>query len=227
MLYRPFQRRFFPYRFTLLDVGVVTILGLGLYVWFVGAPPSLVRSYVMVLVGWVVMLLGLTLLSFRFLSIVGLLLLTLFPSLIVSLGFWLSIMGVFYIFLLLKYTQGANKWQTSILIIPLGIFLLMLPVVHTVFGLTTAYQLLSPLLSILFIPFYPAVIVLHLLGQGALLDDGLLWLLSWPQEPYGEHLLPRWMGCIYLCIALAAIWSRSIFYILIGVAVAYAIYLYL
>jgi len=64
LLYRPLQQRYFPYRFALLDVGGVSILILGFYVWFVGTPPSLLRAYAMVLIGWSILLMGIELLSF-------------------------------------------------------------------------------------------------------------------------------------------------------------------
>jgi competence protein ComEC len=124
LFYRPLQQRFFPYRYALFDVGLVTLVILGIYVWFVGFPPSLLRSYAMVLVGWIVLLLGMELLSFTFLASVFLLLVVLFPSLLVSLSFWLSVVGVFYIFLLLQYTKTSNKWVITLVTIPLGIFVL-------------------------------------------------------------------------------------------------------
>jgi len=178
LLYRPLQQHFFPYRHALFDVGLAAMILLGTYVWFVDFPPSLVRSYTMVLVGWIVLLLGMELLSFTFLTTITLILVALFPSLLVSLSFGLSVAGVFYIFLLLQYSKGMKTWITSLIFIPLGIFILMLPVVHTLFGVISTYQLFSPLLSLLFIPFYPFVIVLHLLGLGSLLDTGLLALFS-------------------------------------------------
>ncbi len=226
LLYRPLQQRYFPYRYSLLDIGAVTIILLGFYVWFVGAPPSLLRSYAMVLVGWVVILLGMELLSFTFLTTIALVLLLLFPPLIVSLGFWLSVIGVYYIFLLLRYASEVNGWIVSLFFIPVGIFLLMQPVVHGIFGLTTPYQLLSPLLSLLFILFYPLVIVLHLLGVGGVLDSGLIWLFSLPATGV-EKLLPLWMVGVYLGLSLWAIWSRWVFWLLLGVAGAYGVSLYL
>ncbi|MCF6245670.1 MAG: ComEC/Rec2 family competence protein, partial [Sulfurovum sp.] len=180
--YRPLQQKFFPFRQALFDVGLLAIFLLGLYVWFVGSPPSLLRSYAMVFVGWGVLLLGMELLSFTFLTSIMLILVTLFPSLLVSLSFWLSVAGVFYIFQLLQYTKHLNKWLISFLVIPLGIFVLMQPVVHVVFGMTSSYQLFSPLLSILFVPFYPLVMCLHLLGIGDVLDGALQWLFSLPVE---------------------------------------------
>ncbi len=68
LLYRPLQQRYFPYRHALFDVGLVSIVFLGAYTWFVDFPPSLVRAYAMVLVGWAVVLLGMQLLSFMFLT---------------------------------------------------------------------------------------------------------------------------------------------------------------
>lgn len=63
-----FTTTLFPYRHALFDVGFVAILFLGAYLWFVDIQPSLVRSYAMVLVGWIVVLLGIRLLSFTFLT---------------------------------------------------------------------------------------------------------------------------------------------------------------
>ena len=225
LLYRPVQQRFFPYRHALLDVGLVTMALLGCYVWFVGSPPSLLRSFAMVLVGWGVLLLGMELLSFTFLAMVFLLLGALFPALLVSLSFWFSVVGVFYIFLLLQYTKEANMWLITLLYIPLGIFLLMLPVVHSVFTVTSSYQLLSPLLSMLFIPFYPIAILLHSLGWGGAFDGSLLALFGWATEGR-ENLLSFWMVGLYMGLSLTAIWNRKAFYMTLLFAFCYALYLF-
>jgi len=226
LLYRPVQQKFFPYRHALFDVGLVAMILLGLYVWFVDFPPSLVRSYAMVLVGWGVLLLGMELLSFTFLMTILLILVVLFPSLLISLSFWLSVAGVFYIFLLLQYTKDFNAKVISFIFIPFGIFILMLPVVHGVFGITSGYQLFSPLLSILFVPFYPLVMVLHLLGLGDLFDAQLLWLFSLPPQGV-ENLLPLWFVLGYVGLSLIAIWYRRVFYVVFGLAVLYGGYLFL
>ena len=225
LLYRPFQQHSFPYRHALFDVGLVVMIFLGIYVWFVDFPPSLVRSYAMVLVGWLVLLLGMELLSFTFLTTVGVALMALFPSLIVSLAFGLSIAGVFYIFLLLQYSKGMKTWIITLILIPFGIFVLMLPIVHTIFGVTSNYQLLSPLLSLLFVPFYPLVMLLHLLGMGGILDNGLLWLFALPSQSK-EILLPGWVTFIYMVLSLGAIWSKQLFWLVSGLASSYMIYLF-
>ncbi len=224
--YRPLQQKFFPYRHALFDVGLVAMVVLGVYLWFVDFPPSLVRSYAMVLVGWAVLLLGMELLSFTFLTSILLSLVAVFPSLLVSLSFWLSVAGVFYIFLLLQYTKEYSKWVISFLFIPIGIFMLMLPVVHYIFGITSVYQLLSPLLSVLFVPFYPLVMILHLFGFGMVLDEGLLWLFDLPRQSK-EHFLPLWMMFGYVGLSIGAIWYRKLFYGVLGSAGLYMIYLFI
>ncbi len=226
LIYRPLQQHFFPYRHALFDVGAVAMILLGVYLWFVDFPPSLLRSYAMVLVGWIVLLLGMELLSFTFLTTIILILLALFPSLLVSLGFWLSVSGVFYIFLLLQYSKGFNAWVITLIFIPLGIFVLMLPIVHTVFPVTSGYQLLSPLLSLLFIPFYPFVMLLHLLGFGSLFDSALLALFTLPKIST-ESLLPLWVTVGYIGLSIGAIWSKRLFLSVTGLALLYANYIFL
>jgi len=106
------------------------------------------------LLGWILLIFGLELLSFSFLTLSVMIILLLFPKMVLSLGFWLSVLGVFYIFLILDYFQGVNRYLLTLLI-SIGLFILMLPVVHTIFPITTKLQLYSPLISLLFIPFYP------------------------------------------------------------------------
>ena len=101
----------------------------------------------------------------------------------------------------------------------------MLPVVHGIFAMTSIYQLLSPLLSILFVPFYPLVMLLHLFGLGGIFDAGLSWLFPLPQESQ-EELLPWWIVLGYLGLSIGAIWRRRLFYVLFGVALGYGVYLF-
>jgi competence protein ComEC len=225
LLYKPLQQRFFPYRYALIDIGSIAILFLGFYGWFVGFPDSLLRSYAMVLIGWIVLVLGMELLSFTFLTTVVMALIAVFPFLIVSLGFALSVAGVFYIFLLLQYAKEVNVKVITFILIPFGIFILMLPIVHTFFSETSYYQLLSPLLSVLFVPFYPVAMVLHLFEIGDVLDE-LLYLLFLSPQTSKEALLPFWMTAIYIGLSFGAIWFRKLFWVLIGVALLYMFYLF-
>ena len=225
LLYEPFHQKFFPYRFALIDVGAVTMAILGAYLWFVGYPASLLRSYTMMFVGWAVLCMGLELLSFQFLFMVILILVALLPYLLVSIGFWLSVAGVFYIFLLLRYFENSHKLIIAIFIIPFGIFIFMLPIVHTIFGVTSNCQLLSPLLSILFIPFYPLAIILHIFGMGGVLDNVLLWLFNLPKESH-DAILPVWATLLYVALSIGAIWEKRLFYVTMGLGTLYGFYIF-
>ncbi len=225
LMYRPLQQKYFPYRYALFDVGLLAMILLGLYVWFVGFPPSLLRSYAMVLFGWIALIMGVELLSFTFLGTVLALLVVLFPSLLVSLSFGLSVAGVFYIYLLLQYTKQWKAWVLTLLVIPLGIFILMLPIVHETFAVTSPYQLASPLLSLLFIVFYPLVMLLHFLGVGDSLDSLLMVLFSLPKTST-EHFLPLWLMLGYVTVSFAAMRSVKVFYVLLAIASVYAGYLF-
>ena len=99
----------------------------------------------------------------------------------------------------------------------------MLPIVHPVFR--SVYQLLSPFLSMVFVPFYPSVIVLHCLGFGDWFDGALLWLFALPQQS-SEHLLPVSSLVVYVGISVWAIWSKKAFYLLCVLALVYAFYLF-
>ena len=222
--YRPLQQKFFPYRFDLYDIGFMVLIILAWYVWFVDAPPSLLRSYFMMFMAWILLVLGMELLSMSFLFTVVMLLLVIFPKLLLSLAFWFSVLGVFYIFLLLRYFEGVNRYLMT-LFITFGIFFLMLPVVHTIFPLTTLFQLLSPFLSLLFTLFYPLSMVLHLLGVGSLLDPYLLQLFAVESEEIFYQLpLPYLYG--YLALSFSAIFSKWLFYCLSLVALGFAIWLF-
>jgi len=169
---------------------------------------------------------GVELLSFTFLVTIILILLVIFPSLLVSLSFWFSVSGVFYIFLILQYAKSYNKWIISLFLIPMGIFILMLPIVHTVFAVTSIYQLFSPVLSLLFIPFYPLAIVLHIIGLGSNCDTFLLWLFHLPKEST-INFLPWWITMFYIGLSIVSIWYKRIFYVLLGISGVYGIYLFI
>ncbi len=226
LFYRPIQQRYFPYRYALIDIGVVALVVLGLYVWFVNAPDSLVRAYAMVLAGWFALVAGVELLSFGLLALVVGVVLVLFPSLIFSVGFWFSVAGVFYIYLLLYHTADLPKWVVMLVVIPVGIFLLMLPVVHTIFPMASRCQLFSVVLSMLFTPFYPLSMLLHLLGMGGVFDGGLMQLFTLPCH-IEQKLVPWWAGVGYLCLSFLAIGQKHYFYLLLATAVATAFWLYI
>jgi len=224
-LYRIVQQRYFPYRFDLIDVGLIVLLVLGWYVWFVGSPASLLRSYMMMVVGWIVVIMGLELVSFEFLVTIVMILLLLIPKLFVSLAFWFSVVGVFYIFLLIKRFSDVNKiWMT--LIISFGIFVLMLPLIHLIFPTVSHLQLYSPFLSLGFTIFYPLSIGLHLLGIGGVLDSSLIELFELSSETL-NILIPWYYGIFYILLSIGAIFSRWAFYLLFLIAILFMLYIFI
>jgi competence protein ComEC len=224
-LYRVFQQRYFPYRFDLIDVGFIVLLLLIWYLWFVGSPPSLLRSYMMMFMGWIFLILGIELITLSFLTTVTLLLLVIFPKLIISLAFWFSIIGVLYIFLLLHYYKGLNKYLMTI-IISFGIFTLMLPIVHTVFSITTPIQLFSPFLSLAFSLFYPMSMGLHLLGIGDSFDFILQKLFSVESRQL-EIILSYWLGGAYLMLSIVSFFFIRVFYLLLFLSGSFFIWLFI
>ena len=224
-LYQFFQQRYFPYRFDLIDVGFVVLLILAWYVWFVDAPASLIRSYMMLFMGWTFLLFGVELLTLSFLSTMILLLLIIFPNLIFSLAFWFSIIGVFYIFLLLHYFSHSHKLMMT-LIISFGLFLFMLPIVHMFFSIVTPLQLLSPFLSLIFTIFYPLSMLLHLLGIGDILDSLLVQLFTMKTDE-NSVLISPFITSSYFLLSFGAFYFRKLFYLLFFIAFGFFIRLFI
>ena len=223
--YRFLQQRYFPYRFDLVDIGFVILVILIVYVWFVDAPASLIRSYMMLLIGWFLLLFGMELITLSFLSTVTLLLLVIFPKLLLSLAFWFSICGVFYIFLLLHYVSHFHKFFIT-LIISFGLFILMLPIVHMVFPLVSPLQLTSPFLSLLFSVFYPLSMGLHFIGIGDVLDSLLIQLFTL-ESSTTQILVHPFLGGSYFLLSLGAFYFRTLFYLLLLCSLTFSMYLFI
>ena len=210
--YRYLQQKYFPWRYRNIDLGLIVLTLLAIFTLFVGAPPALVRSFIMLLIGWVILILGLELLSFKFLALALLLILAFDPKLIASLGLLLSITGVFYIFLTIKWFKDKSPWFVTFIAIPVGIFLLMFPIGHYFFPNTTPWQLMSPILSVLFIPFYPIVALLHFFGLGGVFDSSLLWLFNLPKHSINIVAMPKIVILTYIASSIASIFSKKAYY---------------
>ena len=223
ILYYPYKylhHRVFPYRFIYFDLGFVALVALGFYVYFVGYPPSLIRAYGMIFFGWLMLVLGIEVLDFELFGTVVALLILFMPWLMFSIGFWLSVAGVFYILLTLLYTKNYSAKIVTFVILPIAIFLLMQPIAHTIFPMTTIYQLLSPILSVLFTPFYIISIILHILGWGGVVDSLLTWLLTLDITSVNIKL-PIWLLVGYLYLSYKAVSNKRYFYILLFTALLY------
>jgi len=218
LIYKFFQQRYFPWRSRSKDIIYLSLITLSFYVAFTDFPPSLLRAFTMMLVGWYMYDRGLELLSFENLTLTILILFVLSPSLVFSIGLWFSVAGVFYILLFLRHFSNLHKaWQ--FLFIHLWIFILMIPVVHFVFHEFTFLQLLSPLLTMLFILFYPLVLLLHLVGEGGALDVFLNNLFVLKSEIYTIHT-PLWFLVLYLVSSLLAVRYKLVSFVTLVLALS-------
>ncbi len=167
--YSFFHNKYFPYRSAHRDLFILVGTILLVYLLFLEAPPSLVRAFGMLVIGFFLYERGYKVVSMQTLTLTVIALLALFPRLLFSLGFWLSVSGVFYIFLFLLHFKDTKKlWQFFML--PLWLYLTMLPYSLAIFGSFGIYHPLSIVWTSLFSIFYPLSIFLHLTGFANLFD---------------------------------------------------------
>jgi competence protein ComEC len=200
------QKRYFPYRNIRFDLTMMILPILFTYLWMLDFIPSLLRSFVMLAYGFFLYHRHFKILSFEVLLVTVLTILALFPTFLFSIGFWFSVAGVFYIYLFLHHFAALKKWQIAIGL-NIWVYLLMIPIVHYFFSTFSWLQLYSPLLSILFVLFYPFELLLHLVGQGSLLDTLVLRLLHQPAQIY-SFTTPLWFLLFYLALSIVAIRFR-------------------
>ncbi|WP_428023052.1 ComEC/Rec2 family competence protein [Arcobacter sp.] len=227
ILYYPynfFHNRYFPYRNKKYDILLVVLLILFCYLVFTDLVPSLLRAFVMMLLGVYILRANIKLISFETLLFTLLFILALFPKYIFSISLWFSIIGVFYIFLFIKYFQGLNK-IFLFMFFNIWIFASFNPIVHYFFGITSYIQLISPLITILFTIFYPLELFLHLIGYGDFLDSFLSIALNLKFQSF-EVVTPFWFFITYIVVSLFAIKRKEAFLLLNFLIVVYNTYLY-
>ncbi len=186
LFYAPLQKRYFPYRNAFYDIGVLVWVFLLGYLLLLDFLPSFFRAFLMGLLGFLACFFGVRLLSFKLLILACCIAIALLPKLLFSVGFLLSVCGVWYIFLFLKHTQAFFKTSSFLMrsfqVISLSalIFLNMLIIAHAFFPMFSPYQLFSIPLGLIFIVFFPLSLILHAVGLGSLLDPILNMPLTIP-----------------------------------------------
>lgn len=214
--YQFFQSRYFPYRNATADLTMVVLVVLFAYMVIIDFVPSFLRAFAMSVLGFFFYSRGIKVLSFQMLGLTTLGLLALFPALVFSLSFWFSVAGVFYLFLFLHHFKSLNRW-VLLGIIDLGVFLLMVPIVHTFFPVFTFLQLTSPLSSLVFIVFYPLGVLLHVMNLGGILDGYLLDFLHVKTQSYLLSF-PWWVLVLYVGVSLVATRFKVALYGCLGFA---------
>ncbi len=211
-IYLFFQDRYFPYRNSKFDLTIfIFILLLG-YLYLLDFTPSLIRSFVMLSLGFLLFHRNIKIVSFEVLFVSVVFILSIKPEFLFSIGFWFSVSGVFYIYLFFRYFSHLPSWLIFILI-NFWVYFLMLPIIHYIFPLFSFYQLFSPFISMLFALFYPFEMFLHLLGFGGLLDNLLEVFFSIDGEVY-KFQTPLWFLIIYLFLSIFAVFEYRFTYIL-------------
>jgi len=211
--YKFLQNRYFPYRSYTRDTFILTAFTLFLYMLFLSSPPSLLRAFVMMLVGFVLYERGMKIISMQTLFITVLLILALFPRLLFSIGFWLSVSGVFYIFLFFIYFSHFSRVK-QFLLLPFWVYLMMLPYSLTIFGNFSLSHPFSIAYSVLFTLFYPLTLFLHFIGHGGLLD-GVVEMLSNAQLNAVQEYLPLPFLGVAIFLSLLAVFSRKALWFLL------------
>lgn len=212
LLYKPLQKRYFPYRFGSRDLFAIVALFLFLYVWFLDFTPSLLRSFTMLIIGYLLYDRGVKVISMQTLLLTVLLLIALLPKLLFSIGFWLSVSGVFYIFLFVIHVGGMKK-IAIFLLLPIFVYIAMLPFSLYIFGIFSLWHPLSILWTTLFTLFYPLSIVLHLIGFGGVFDGWLLKLLVLGENSVSLHV-SGFFFYLHVSLSLLAVRYKILFYVL-------------
>ncbi|PAF47389.1 hypothetical protein BKH46_04090 [Helicobacter sp. 12S02634-8] len=211
-LYRYCQHRYFPYRNEAYDLGALILILMFGYLLILDYQPSFFRSFVMAVLGFLIYYSGIRLLSFSLLFFVCLFCIALFPSLLINIGFILSVAGVFYIFLFIKHCPKMHKIFYAILF-NFAIFFNIAPIVHYFFPYFTPYQLISIPVSIAFIVFFPLSLGLHALGFGGVMDKFLLQGAAL-NPPFIEYYAPGIFVLAYVGLSLCAIYSKKMYVLL-------------
>ncbi len=205
--YRLLQESYFPYRSASRDIFVIVLVVLSLYLYFLGSIPSLLRAFTMLLIGFVLYDRGIKVISMQTLFLTTVLLIALMPSLLFSMGFWLSISGVFYIFLYLIHFQHNNNIY-NFLGLSIWVYIMMLPISLYFFGTFSIYHPLSIIASILFWLFYVISAVLHVILEGGIVDSFLNAYLNLSRASQSVTL-PLYALIMQLTLSLIAIKNKK------------------
>lgn len=220
--YKFLQNRYFPHRSYKLDSFVFVSVTLLVYLLFLDAPASLLRAFVMLVVGFYLYDRGYKIISMQTLLLTVLLILSFFPRLFFALGFWLSVAGVFYIFLFLLYFKHLSTLK-QFLLIPIWVYLMMLPYSLFIFENFSFYHPLSVLWTSLFTLFYPLSIFLHLIGFAGGLDFVLELLLDLGEGSWSVRI-SAYVFYTYILSSLLAIGSKP--WMWVSLAMASGVFLY-
>jgi len=181
------HKYFFPYRNKNRNIFIISLFCIFLYLDFLEYPPSLIRAFGMMSVGFFLYDRGIKVISIQTLFISVLIIIAFIPTIIFSLGFWLSVLGVYYILLFILHFKDLKIWQYYFLI-PIWVYLMMLPTSLYIFHNFSIYHPFSIIIGLIFSLFYPLSIFLHLIGYGDIFDFLIAKLIYFPISSYKINL---------------------------------------
>ena len=223
--YSFFHGEYFSYRNKKYDLLLLSIFFLFCYLILTDIVPSLLRAFVMFVLAIFLLRSNIKIFSFMNLLITFLIVVSLFPKYLFSLGFWFSIIAVFYIFLFIQYFKKLNKYL-QIFLFNFWIFLIFNPIVHFYFPQTSYEQFLSPIITIFFTIFYPFEIFAHIFGFAIYFDEFIKSFLFYKMYVY-EVFTPFYFLIFYLIFSLASIFYKKAFWILNILMIIFNLYLYI
>lgn len=207
--YSFFQKRLFPHRNARLDLSLLIFALLLAYAYLIGFVPSFIRSLIMAFFGFYLLMKNVKILSFFSLFLCVCLCIGLFPRLLFSVGFFFSVLGVFYIFLYLHHFARFFHPIIKLILLNVWTFLAMVLPVLYFFPLLSFQQLFGIPLSFAFVLFYPVVLFLHLIHAGSLLDPLLLEFFAFKFASI-DFKLPAWALWGYLLLSLLSVRFRAL-----------------
>ncbi len=228
ILYFPysfFHQRFFSYRNKKYDLILISLVILFYYLILTDIIPSLLRAFVMLVITIYFLRSNIKIVSYTNLFFTFLIVVALFPKFLFSLGFWFSIIAVFYIFLFIQYFKNLNKYF-QIIFFDFWMFLVFNPIVHFYFPQTTYEQFLSIPINILFAIFYVFEIIAHIFGFAIYFDGFIKDFLSYQMNVFNVET-PLYFLLIYMVLSFASVFNKKVFICLNILMVIFNFYLYL
>ena len=227
VLYFPysfFHQKYFSYRNKKYDLILISLVILFYYLILTDIIPSLLRAFVMLILTIYFLRSNIKIVSYTNLFFTFLIVIALFPKFLFSLGFWFSIIAVFYIFLFIQYFKNLNKYF-QIIFFNVWMFLVFNPIVHFYFPQTTYEQFLSIIINILFPIFYVFEIVAHIFGFAIYFDDFIKDFLSYKMNVFSVET-PFYFLLIYMIFSLISVFNKKAFWILNILLITFNLYVY-
>ena len=228
VLYFPysfFHQRYFSYRNKKYDLILISLVFLFYYLILTDIIPSLLRAFVMLVLTIYFLRSNIKIVSYINLFYTFLIVIALFPKFLFSLGFWFSIIAVFYIFLFIQYFKNLNKYF-QIIFFNVWMFLVFNPIVHYYFPQTTYEQFLSIIINILFAIFYVFEIIAHIFGFAIYFDGFIKEFLSYEMSVFIVKT-PFYFLLIFMIFSFASVFNKKAFWSLNILVVAFNLYLYI